>query len=90
MGIVEKFTDIIPGIKTMDKGMYGRYGDYAIPGNNAITPQYNTKLVSASEAPKAWEDLLDPKWKGQIGLSSDIKVWYVLALAEGGWGMNKT
>ena len=26
----------------------------------------NPKLVSKEEAPKTWEDLLDPRWKGQI------------------------
>lgn len=27
---------------------------------------YNTDLVSESEAPRSWQDLLDPKWKGKI------------------------
>lgn len=27
---------------------------------------YNTELVSEEEAPKDWEDLLDPKWEGKI------------------------
>lgn len=27
---------------------------------------YNTELVSKEEAPKNWEDLLDPKWKGKL------------------------
>jgi iron(III) transport system substrate-binding protein len=31
---------------------------------NAIA--YNTKVVSAAEAPKTWKDLLDPKWKGKL------------------------
>lgn len=31
---------------------------------------YNPNLVSESEAPTKWEDLLDPKWKGEV-LSSD-------------------
>ena len=91
MGLLAKFTDIIPGIEKMDKGMYSVHGDLAMPGNNAITPQYNTKLVSAAEAPKSWEDLLDPRWKGQIGVPvSSLKQWAGLALAEGGWGIEKT
>lgn len=31
---------------------------------------YNTELVSEEEAPKTWEDLLDPKWKGKIQFSN--------------------
>ncbi len=27
---------------------------------------YNTAAVSAAEAPKDWDDLLDPRWRGQI------------------------
>ncbi|HUG35542.1 MAG TPA: extracellular solute-binding protein [Candidatus Limnocylindrales bacterium] len=27
---------------------------------------YNTKSVSAADAPKTWKDLLDPKWRGKL------------------------
>ncbi|WOF22859.1 extracellular solute-binding protein [Microbacterium betulae] len=27
---------------------------------------YNTELVAEEDAPRSWEDLLDPKWKGQL------------------------
>jgi iron(III) transport system substrate-binding protein len=30
---------------------------------------YNSQLVSAADAPKDWPDLLDPKWKGKVGLN---------------------
>jgi iron(III) transport system substrate-binding protein len=47
---------------------------------------YNTKLVSAAEAPKTWKDLLDPKWKGKLvtahpGYSGVIST-HVLALVH--------
>lgn len=35
----------------------------------SMTPQvilYNTKEISEEEAPKDWDDLLDPKWKDEI------------------------
>ena len=33
---------------------------------------YNTKLVPKADAPKGYQDLLDPKWSGKIG-SADPK-----------------
>ena len=34
---------------------------------------YNRELVKDEEAPKTWNDLLDPKWKGQIAYASPAK-----------------
>ena len=34
--------------------------------NQVVLPAYNPKTLSENEAPKRWEDLLDPKWKGKI------------------------
>ncbi|MDB5534000.1 MAG: putative binding protein component of iron transporter precursor [Hyphomicrobiales bacterium] len=31
-----------------------------------ITAAYNTTLVPAGTEPRSWDDLLDPKWRGQI------------------------
>jgi len=33
--------------------------------NLTLPISYNTKMVSAKEAPKSWEDLADAKWKGR-------------------------
>jgi iron(III) transport system substrate-binding protein len=38
------------------------FGLYRTPA----MPVYNSKKVSAAEAPREWDDLLDPKWKGKI------------------------
>ena len=34
-----------------------------------LTPGYNTSMVSKADAPKTFEDLLDPKWKGKMAWS---------------------
>src|SRR3989475_11369378 len=51
---------------------------------------YNTKLVSAGEAPKGAKDLLDPKWKGKLVTAhpgySGVIATHVLALVHlHGW-----
>ena len=37
---------------------------------------YNTKLVRSDLAPKIFDDLLNPRWKGGIGLSDSAVLWY--------------
>lgn len=43
---------------------------------NYTTIGYNTKLVAEKDAPKQWEDLLDPKWKGKIAIDQEQYSWY--------------
>jgi iron(III) transport system substrate-binding protein len=46
---------------------------------------YNTKLVPSGEAPKSYEDLLNPKWAGRIGLEAADVAWFAaVAKAMGG------
>ncbi len=49
---------------------------------------YNTKLVSRDQAPKSWEDLLDPKWKGKMALDEENFSWYGAMTQK--WGREKT
>ena len=37
-----------------------------------LTASYNTQMVPADQAPKTFEDLLDPKWKGNIAWTNDL------------------
>jgi len=41
---------------------------------------YNTRMVSPDRIPKRWEDLLQPHWKGLIGLEAEDVTWYVFML----------
>jgi iron(III) transport system substrate-binding protein len=54
-----------------------------------VLPTYNNQAVAAKDAPKSWEDLLDPRWKdGKLGVS-DATYLFAL-LAAGPWGEEKT
>lgn len=48
----------LPG--SQDENRFWAYSTVLLPG----TIFWNNKLVSEADAPKTWEDLLDPKWAG--------------------------
>jgi iron(III) transport system substrate-binding protein len=53
---------------------------------------YNTDLVKAADAPKTFEDLLDPKWKGKMvwGDSAETGARYMITYLRRTWGEAKT
>ena len=48
---------------------------------------YNTKLVKESEAPKSWEELLQPQWAGKLAIDESDVEWYAAMLDY--WGRDK-
>ncbi len=51
----------------------GSWTDVYLTENGIV---YNTKLVTPQEAPHSWKDLLNPKWKGKIGMDSKSYEWF--------------
>ena len=52
---------------------------------NLITSAYNTDLIKPADLPKTYDDLLDPKWRGKLGMEGSDPVWFaalVSALGE--------
>jgi iron(III) transport system substrate-binding protein len=47
---------------------------------------YNTSLVRKEDLPKTYQDLLDPKWKGKLGIEAKNQDWFstVVGLTGGG------
>jgi iron(III) transport system substrate-binding protein len=41
---------------------------------------YNTRSVPKNDLPRSYDDLLDPKWKGKLGLEDAAYVWFVNVL----------
>jgi iron(III) transport system substrate-binding protein len=78
------------GVDAFPAGFKDKDGYYFTLRATVNVIAYNTKLVSAAEAPKTWKDLLDPKWKGKLvtahpGYSGVIST-HVLALVHlHGW-----
>jgi iron(III) transport system substrate-binding protein len=59
-----------------------------VGGYNLTLPiAYNTKTVSAQEAPRTWEDLADPKWKGRKIIMEARLVPFAMLGTE--WGKGK-
>lgn len=43
---------------------------------------YNTNEVKKQDLPKTWQDLLDPKWKGKIGIEAKDDDWFATMAQE--------
>jgi iron(III) transport system substrate-binding protein len=42
---------------------------------NVFVQAYTTQSVKKEELPKKWEDLLDPRWKGRLGIEQEDSDW---------------
>lgn len=49
---------------------------------NMFVHAYNTKLVKRDELPKSYQDLLDPKWKGKLGIEAEDMDWFATLIVE--------
>ena len=70
------------------------YPDQFLDADKKMTPwrvlpygiNFNHQLLKASEAPKTWEELVDPKWKGKFGMANPgihvTTLQFVLNLAK--------
>jgi len=98
--IIKPSTDLLPVM--LDKNLIGKYETpgRAIYPAIAKSPFYtsinyafrvfafNPRKVNAKDAPRSWEDLLQPKWKNEI-LFDESSLEEVMALL-GAWGRDRT
>ena len=45
---------------------------------------YNTNVVKKSDLPRTYQDLLDPKWKGKLGIESKNDDWFATVVHQMG------
>lgn len=57
------------------------HGEWAGHTLDVFVQAYNTEKIRKEDLPKTFHDLLDPKWKGRLGIESDDQAWFA-ALAQ--------
>ena len=70
-----------------DEGLKDADGHWVNVHSLLNSMAYNTHLVKPTEAPKKYEDLLAPRWKGRIGVNLQDPEWYVNLQRR--WGKDK-
>ncbi|MFQ5683060.1 MAG: ABC transporter substrate-binding protein [Candidatus Binatia bacterium] len=70
-----------PERKFFPSGSKDKEGYWTSSYSNSHIVVYNTNLVPKNQAPKSWQDLLDPKWKGKLALDAKDYEWFANMLA---------
>ncbi len=77
-------------LQEVNSPVFAHLIDKALPGHkqwaafnlDIYSGAYNTKQYKRDDLPKTYEDLLNPKWRGQLGIEANDHVWYGALLAE--------
>jgi iron(III) transport system substrate-binding protein len=70
-----KYTSIFPNF---NKKLLSPRNYFVAAGFTRYALVYNTKMVKPGQGPKTWEDCLDKKWKGNLGVYTRPRAFYAL------------
>jgi iron(III) transport system substrate-binding protein len=80
-----------PVFKDLVPGAVQKQHEWAIAQITLYIAAYNTNLIKKADLPHSYKDLLDPKWKGKIGIESTDSSWFQSLsehLGDGDAGIN--
>jgi len=63
-------------------GSVPRHHEWAATILSVWVQAYNTGVLKKADLPKTWSDLLDPKWKGKIGIEAKDDDWFATVVNE--------
>src|SRR6267142_3986748 len=72
--LLEKFWS--PAFRDIPAEAFPRHGYYAPDNLLFFVLGYNTKLVKPEDVPKSYEDLLQPRWSGNLGIEASDVIWF--------------
>lgn len=73
-GLLEEFWS--PHFKSLPPAAFAKHKHYVADRFNFFTIAYNTNLVKPNEVPNSYEDLLNPRWVGKIGIEASDDDWF--------------
>ncbi|MGH7844001.1 MAG: ABC transporter substrate-binding protein [Candidatus Binatia bacterium] len=77
-----------PEKKHYPSQFWDKDGRWYVAEYTLVVIGYNTNLVKSGEAPKTYQDLLNPKWKGDISIDTEPEQAVFAWLLQ--WGEEKT
>jgi iron(III) transport system substrate-binding protein len=75
-----------PVHKDLQPGSVAPHREWAATLLSVWVQVYNTKLVKKENLPKNYKDLLDPKWKGKLGIEAKDQDWFASVVDVMGGG----
>jgi iron(III) transport system substrate-binding protein len=76
-----------PYFRDLPAAAFPKHRHYVADRFNFFTIGYNTNLVKPEEVPKAYEDLLHPRWVGRVGIEGSDIDWFAAMVKL--WGEDK-
>jgi iron(III) transport system substrate-binding protein len=73
-GLIERFWS--PAFADIPPEAFPRHGDYAPDNLLFFVMGYNTRLVKPQDVPRSYDDLLQPRWAGNLGIEASDVVWF--------------
>ena len=62
--------------------MVPAHREYATSTMDVFVQAYNTEKVKREELPATFQDLLDPRWKGRLGIEAEDQAWFGTLLKD--------
>ncbi len=73
-----------PVFKDLHAGAVPKHREWVATLLSVFVQAYNTNLVKKEDLPKTYKDLLDPKWKGRLGIEAKDEDWFASVVTQQG------
>ena len=65
-----------PAYRDLVQGSVPAHREWAATLLSVWVQAYNTNLIKKADLPRSYQDLLDPKWKGKLGIEAKNQDWF--------------